>query len=71
MFNRNEYIISLCPDNLKADMREALSKFSYPQVFQTGSMSSDFKLDTDALKFGWTRELQQHYHNALSDSRDY
>lgn len=65
-----EYVLEKCSDNLKVKMAEALIRYKNPQVFQTGFMSSEFRLDREALKFGWTNELQYEYWSIMFDPMD-
>lgn len=73
MNKSQEYIINQCEPDLQEGMRKAMQanpNRPYPQVFQTGYSSSDFKLDTKSIKDGWTAELQNEYYHIVYDPYD-
>lgn len=67
---RKDYILSNCSKRLKKDMEISLNKFPFPDVFQTGLRSSQFKKDLVAEKKVWYEELQFELWSILYDSHD-
>lgn len=65
-----EYMLKQCQEKLRKDMEIAINKYRYPQVFQTGFCSSDFKVDKEAVKYGWYEELQYEYYSIMYDGYD-
>lgn len=66
----NKQILDKCSDNLKEDMKEALDKYPFPDVFQGNLASSPFKKDKVAEQYGWSEELQYELWGIIFDKHD-
>lgn len=65
-----QFILEQCREEMKESMCKVLVNFRYPQVFQTGFNSGEFRMDREAEKFGWTSELQHEYYTIHYDELD-
>lgn len=65
-----EQLLNKCSSKLKKDMEKALEKYPFPDVFQNGLASSQFKKDKIAEEHGWYEELQYELWSIKYDPKD-